>query len=107
MTEHQISMERSREVPASTFSGYLMLFVWLALLVWTIWAFLSFGRAMSLQEPAAPWVAGWVGGLIAFVLVGCGFYMIQPNQSAVITLFGKYRGTDRTPGLRWIWFWMG
>jgi hypothetical protein len=24
-----------------------------------------------------------------------GFYMIQPNQAAAITLFGAYRGTDR------------
>jgi regulator of protease activity HflC (stomatin/prohibitin superfamily) len=26
--------------------------------------------------------------------------MVQPNQAAVVTLFGDYRGTDRTPGLR-------
>src|SRR5688572_13182781 len=107
MSEGNVAMVRSREVPARTFSGYLMLFVWLALLAWTIWAFLSFGRAVSLNLPAAPWVAGWVGGLIAFVLIACGFYMIQPNQSAVITLFGEYRGSDRTEGLRWVWFWMG
>ncbi len=37
--------------------------------------------------------------LIATV-IGIGFYMIQPNQAAVVTLFGDYRGTDRTPGLR-------
>jgi hypothetical protein len=27
-----------------------------------------------------------------------GFYMLQPNQAAAITLFGDYRGTDRTTG---------
>src|SRR5262245_25055033 len=107
MPEGNVAMVRSREVPASTFSGYLMLLIWLALLGWTIWALLLFGRAISLGDPAAPWVAGWIGGLLAFLLVGFGFYMIQPNQSAVITLFGAYRGTDRTEGLRWIWFWMG
>ena len=32
--------------------------------------------------------------------------MIQPNQGAVITLFGEYRGTDRIEGLRWVWPWM-
>ena len=26
--------------------------------------------------------------------------MIQPNQAAVITLFGAYRGTERREGLR-------
>lgn len=30
-----------------------------------------------------------------------GFYMVQPNQSAVLQLFGRYVGTDLTNGLRW------
>lgn len=38
---------------------------------------------------------------IAFFVITPGFYMIQPNQSAVLTLFGDYRGSDSTPGLRW------
>ncbi|MDJ0767157.1 MAG: SPFH domain-containing protein [Ilumatobacter sp.] len=38
---------------------------------------------------------------LAFIVVLLGFYMIQPNQSAVLTLFGDYRGSDREPGLRW------
>lgn len=33
-------------------------------------------------------------------VIGVGFYMVQPNQAAVVTLFGDYRGTDRAPGLR-------
>jgi regulator of protease activity HflC (stomatin/prohibitin superfamily) len=33
--------------------------------------------------------------------------MVQPNTSRVITLFGAYRGPDRSQGLRWIWPWMG
>ena len=27
--------------------------------------------------------------------------MLQPNQAALLTLFGSYRGTDRGDGLRW------
>jgi len=27
--------------------------------------------------------------------------MLQPNEAAIGTLFGQYRGTDRTEGLRW------
>ena len=34
-------------------------------------------------------------GVVALVLIASGFYMIQPNQAAAITLFGSYRGTDR------------
>jgi regulator of protease activity HflC (stomatin/prohibitin superfamily) len=44
---------------------------------------------------------------LIFILVMPGFYMLQPNQAAAITLFGEYRGTDRATGLRWIWPWMG
>jgi regulator of protease activity HflC (stomatin/prohibitin superfamily) len=38
---------------------------------------------------------------LAVAVVSVGFYMIQPNQSAVLTLFGDYRGSDQNPGLRW------
>jgi regulator of protease activity HflC (stomatin/prohibitin superfamily) len=43
---------------------------------------------------------------LIFILVIPGFYMLQPNQVAAITLFGEYRGTDRSTGLRWTWPWM-
>ena len=42
--------------------------------------------------------------LIPVVLVGLlwlGFFMVQPNQGKVLTLFGSYVGTVRTDGLRW------
>ncbi len=37
---------------------------------------------------------------LACAVVSVSFYMIQPNQSAVLMLFGDYRGSDSTPGLR-------
>ena len=37
---------------------------------------------------------------VPIVIIAVGFYMVQPNQAAVVTLFGDYRGTDRNPGLR-------
>ncbi len=36
----------------------------------------------------------------AALVITVSFYMLQPNQAAVLMLFGDYRGTDRTPGLR-------
>lgn len=50
------------------------------------------------------------GGAISFVIFGGvvlvffllkGLYMLQPNQSALLMLFGSYRGTDYSTGLRW------
>jgi len=38
--------------------------------------------------------------LVAMVSLG-GFYMVEPNQAAVLSLFGKYVGTVKDQGLRW------
>ena len=40
-----------------------------------------------------------VAALAVFTLVG--LYMVEPNQSAVLSLFGKYVGTVQENGLRW------
>ena len=64
------------------------------------------------RQPPAEWgrpacgFAVIVVATLAFILVMPGFYMLQPNQAVAITLFGAYRGTDRTTGLRWTWPWM-
>src|SRR5690349_24938787 len=47
----------------------------------------------------------WISAVLVLFLA-CGFYMLQPNQGAAITLFGDYRGTDRATGLRWVLPWM-
>jgi regulator of protease activity HflC (stomatin/prohibitin superfamily) len=41
--------------------------------------------------------------VLAIVVFICwfGFYMVHPNQSAVLQLFGRYVGTDLNNGLRW------
>ena len=41
--------------------------------------------------------------LSAIIVFICwfGFFMVQPNQGKVLQLFGKYAGTERSPGLRW------
>src|SRR5688572_3516416 len=107
MPEDKAVMIRSRELPASTFNGYMMLIVWLALIPWTILAFLMFGGAIDDGRFVLGWLLGWIVGLPLFVFIFFGFFMIQPNMSAVITLFGEYKGTERSQGLRWIWPWMG
>jgi regulator of protease activity HflC (stomatin/prohibitin superfamily) len=38
--------------------------------------------------------------LLVAVVISVSFFMVQPNMAAVLTLFGDYRGSDRTPGLR-------
>ena len=37
---------------------------------------------------------------VAVAVVSISFFMVQPNQGAVLMFFGDYRGTDTKPGLR-------
>lgn len=78
------------ERPLHSSNGYLMLLVGLALL--------GAGIAMvSMRAAAGP-------GIVLIVLGGltlAGLYMLQPNEAAILLLFGQYRGTDRSEGLRW------
>jgi regulator of protease activity HflC (stomatin/prohibitin superfamily) len=49
-------------------------------------------------------VWGLIGTVFATLLwgfVACGFFTLQPNMSAVLLLFGAYKGTNREPGFRW------
>ncbi len=38
---------------------------------------------------------------VAGLVLLAGLYMLQPNEAAILTLFGEYTGTDRSEGLRW------
>ncbi|GHA69317.1 SPFH domain-containing protein [Cognatilysobacter bugurensis] len=44
-------------------------------------------------------VAALAGAIAVFCLFG--LYMVEPNQAAVLSLFGKYVGTVKHDGLRW------
>jgi regulator of protease activity HflC (stomatin/prohibitin superfamily) len=98
--EHQ-ALRLSVERPAATLSGYLMLLVLLLSLVGGI---VSAG-SMAGDPPNALAMGGLVLCVFVFVLVVKGFYLLQPNQAAAILLFGSYKGTDRTTGLRWVLPW--
>ena len=41
-----------------------------------------------------------LGSLLTLICWG-GFFMVQPNQAKVMTLFGSYVGTEKRNGLRW------
>jgi regulator of protease activity HflC (stomatin/prohibitin superfamily) len=45
-------------------------------------------------------VSGVLLGVLAFLSL-IGLYTVQPNQAAVLSLFGKYVGTVKDNGLRW------
>ena len=88
-------MTSSSEIERRTSSGYLWIVVGLALIIAGLAALLQLPH----MGPAALFVA--VPLLIAGPFVMSGLYMLQPNEGAILLLFGAYKGTDRTEGLRW------
>ena len=101
-------MKTSTESPGSTFSGYPVLAAILILLIligWNVAASLPMHGADKAEKLV--FVSLLILPIFALAFLSAGFFMIQPNQAAVITLFGDYRGTERREGLRWVWPWMG
>jgi regulator of protease activity HflC (stomatin/prohibitin superfamily) len=98
---HSNALSLSSERPARTSSGYVMLLVLLAFL-----AAIAGGIAALIQDYIDLGAASTAIGAIGFLFVLCGFYLLQPNQAAAVLLFGAYKGTDRTHGLRWVLPWL-
>lgn len=94
------SIHRTGERPGGGASGPLILLVLLGLIVLTI-----FGASNGDESRLAQLLA--VTCLALFLMGTAGFYIVQPNTAAIITLFGDYRGSDRRPGLHWVPFWYG
>ena len=98
------ALNRSREYPATTQSGYVMLLISLLLAAAATWMFITAVRGEG--PPHGMWlVAALVTGFFSLFCL-TGFYMINPNEAAAIQLFGAYKGTDRSEGLRWVLPWL-
>lgn len=100
-------MNRSVERGANSYNGYMMLALFVVVTALALWGFFQNlpEDGMSKAEKIT-FVASLIGLVMGPLIILSGFFMIQPNQTAVITLFGSYSGTERTEGLRWVWPWM-
>jgi regulator of protease activity HflC (stomatin/prohibitin superfamily) len=85
-----------RERVRPTVSGFLVLAV---VLVAIVTAGFGLRRAVLSQDPVG--VLAWVGVFVVALIVSKGVFVLNPNEGKVLQLFGAYRGTARTPGLRW------
>jgi len=85
-----------REWTRPTAPGFLMLAVFLA-----FYALSGYGlfRALRSQDPLV--VIAWILVLAATLVANRGLFVVNPNEGLVMQLFGAYRGTARTAGLRW------
>ena len=107
MSESHNVMTSSQERKAWSTSGYLILLAFLVLLALTVWRIIGVAGSNPDDSAMLGFVVSTGLSTLGLLVLASGFYMIQPNQAAAITLFGSYRGSDRNTGLRWVWPWMG
>lgn len=85
------------ERPIGTGNGFLVLAIGLAILAAAVWHIVSMVGA---GRPGLASIGVAVLLLVVGVLVLAGLYTLQPNEAAILQLFGDYKGTSRVPGLR-------
>src|SRR6476660_3121977 len=85
-----------KENPIRSLPGIPMLLAILVAELAAVWLFLTSVDAQTIGGIAAALLLAVVA---AFCLIG--LYMVEPNQAAVLSLFGKYVGTVKDNGLRW------
>ena len=85
-----------KENPVRSFPGIPLLLGVIAAFLLSVWLFVNGVQAESVASVGAGVVIDAVG---IFLLIG--LYMVEPNQAAVLSLFGKYVGTVKENGLRW------
>jgi len=92
----KLIQERSRP----SLDGYFMIIVGLLLIAGGAYAF--FALLSSGADIAVPTVLMRLAFVVAGIFLLSGLYMLQPNEAALLSLFGQYKGTDRSEGLRWV-----
>ena len=90
-------------------NGFLHLFINLALLALSIWLIVCFAKFDCMLDaegdPTAWILLPILTGVFLFfiyILDLVGFMIVQPNESRVLTFFGKYSGTVKQNGFFWI-----
>jgi regulator of protease activity HflC (stomatin/prohibitin superfamily) len=76
--------------------GIPVLIVLLALLAGAVYLLVQAIRTETLTLLFAA-----IGSLVVVAFMLAGLFMVNPNESKVLQLFGQYAGTAKTPGLRW------
>lgn len=85
--------QASNEYLAKTGNGFAAVAIGIGLIL---------GAALMVtRSPSGPTLM--LSALALLGALGClaGLYTLNPNQAALLKLFGSYRGTDRAEGLRW------
>ncbi|WP_309096199.1 SPFH domain-containing protein [Streptomyces sp.] len=92
---------RVREFAAHSIGGGLALLLGLLGLLAGAGLIAAATTVSATGAKAALIIAGILIALAAFLAM-CGLNMVAPGEARVVQLFGRYRGTIRQDGLRWV-----
>ncbi|AXL90715.1 hypothetical protein C4J65_22275 [Streptomyces sp. CB09001] len=92
---------RVRENQAHSIGGGLALLLGLVGLLVGAGLIVTATAAASTGAKAVLIIAGILIAVAAFLAM-CGLNMVAPGEARVVQLFGRYRGTIRQDGLRWV-----
>ncbi|MEU9332422.1 SPFH domain-containing protein [Streptomyces sp. NPDC048290] len=92
---------RVREFAAHSIGGGLALLLGLIGLLGGVGMAISATAVTATGGKAALIVGGVLIAFAAFLAM-CGLNMVAPGEARVVQLFGRYRGTIRQDGLRWV-----
>lgn len=82
----------------SSVSGWVMVPVLMVILGAAVWQLVASAQA----QPASYWgVVGWSVVLLVAAICFGGFFVVEPNEAKVLTLFGTYWGTVKQDGFHW------
>lgn len=90
-------MEKIVEKAAKKANGFLILFIVLAIVVLEIYLLVM---GIRTNNNAILWI--FIPIIPVVILLSSGFAVVQPNDSRVLILFGKYTGTIRDSGFWWV-----
>ena len=100
-TMPEMPAPRVQEFPAHSVGGGLALLSGLVGLLAGA-AMIALGAGMDTTGAEAGLITGGIlVGLAAFLSM-CGLNTVAPGEARVVQLFGRYRGTIREDGLRWV-----
>ena len=85
-----------RERALTTVNGWVMLPALVAGMVVSAWLL-----GLAAQADSTPMVALWALVEVLLGLLMLGFFIVNPNEARVATLFGKYSGSVKVDGFHW------
>ncbi len=102
MDRTSTSKSTHEERPVYTWNGFFALIAGLLLFGAGVWRLIdAIQHAMWVGVPGVAWsLLLAVLLVLAGALLLAGMFTLQPNEAAILQLFGSYRGTTRVAGLR-------